>query len=287
MRKFLFLFLILFCSCKETKNEKIAHQLNKWLDKEIYFPQNIEFTSLGGKSRNLLQEQWDYAIVSYVDSIGCISCKLQLDIWKKLIEKKDEVFEKKVSVLLFLHPLSRKELLDLLKKYKFDYPVCIDENDSFNKLNHFPSDMMFQTFLLDKNDKVVAIGNPVHNPKIKELYLNIIQGKKDVESEKTLRTEITIKEPIISLGHFNWKEEKKTAFKIENTGKYPLIINDVTTSCGCTSVDYSKEPVRPGDSISLQVTYKADHPEHFDKTITVYCNANPSLVHLKIMGDAE
>ena len=287
MRKFLFLFLILFCSCKETKNEKIAHQLNKWLDKEIYFPQNIEFTSLGGKSRNLLQEQWDYAIVSYVDSIGCISCKLQLDIWKKLIEKKDEVFEKKVSVLLFLHPLSRKELLDLLKKYKFDYPVCIDENDSFNKLNHFPSDMMFQTFLLDKNDKVVAIGNPVHNPKIKELYLNIIQGKKDVESEKTLRTEITIKEPIISLGHFNWKEEKKTSFKIENTGKYPLIINDVTTSCGCTSVDYSKEPVRPGDSISLQVTYKADHPEHFDKTITVYCNANSSLVHLKIMGDAE
>ena len=287
MRKFLFLFLILFCSCKETKNEKIAHQLNKWLDKEIYFPQNIEFISLGGKSRNLLQEQWDYAIVSYVDSIGCISCKLQLDIWKKLIEKKDEVFGKKVSVLLFLHPLSRKELLDLLKKYKFDYPVCIDENDSFNKLNHFPSDMMFQTFLLDKNDKVVAIGNPVHNPKIKELYLNIIQGKKDVEGEKTLRTEITIKEPIISLGHFNWKEEKKTAFKIENTGKYPLIINDVTTSCGCTSVDYSKEPVRPGDSISLQVTYKADHPEHFDKTITVYCNANPSLVHLKIMGDAE
>lgn len=95
MRKFLFLFLILFCSCKETKNEKIAHQLNKWLDKEIYFPQNIEFTSLGGKSRNLLQEQWDYAIVSYVDSIGCISCKLQLDIWKKLIEKKMKFLRKR------------------------------------------------------------------------------------------------------------------------------------------------------------------------------------------------
>ena len=134
---------------------------------------------------------------------------------------------------------------------------------------------------------MVAIGNPIHNPKIKELYLNIIQGKKDVEGEKTLRTEINIEEPLISLGRFNWKEERKATFKIENIGKHPLVINDVTTSCGCTSVDYSKEPVRPGDSISLQVTYKADHPEHFDKTITVYCNANPSLVHLKIMGDAE
>lgn len=61
----------------------------------------------------------------------------------------------------------------------------------------------------------------------------------------------------------------------------------MTTSCGCTQVTYSKEPVLPGDLVSLHVTYKADHPEHFDKTITVYCNAKPSPVILRITGDAE
>lgn len=108
-----------------------------------------------------------------------------------------------------------------------------------------------------------------------------------MKDENIVQTKIEIREQSLSLGHFNWQEEQKVQFTIQNIGKQPLVINDVSTSCGCTSVGYSKEPIRPGDSIPLQVTYKADHPEHFGKTITVYCNANPSLVHLKIMGDAE
>lgn len=275
--------MICFFSCKETGKAKINHLVKEWSSKQIIYPDIINFTILGTDTSFLPKSE--YKIISYIDSTGCASCKLRLSQWKEFINQLDSLGN--FPILFFMYPKSRNELNYILKRNHFDYPVCIDENDSFNKLNHFPSDMNFQTFLLDKNDKVVAIGNPVHNPKIKELYLNIIQGKKNVEGEKTLRTEINIKEPLISLGRFNWKEERKATFKIENIGKHPLVINDVTTSCGCTSVDYSKEPVRPGDSISLQVTYKADHPEHFDKTITVYCNANPSLVHLKIMGDAE
>ena len=38
-----------------------------------------------------------------------------------------------------------------------------------------------------------------------------------------------------------------------------------------TTVAYSKEPALPGKEIALEVVYKAEHPEHFDKTITVYC----------------
>lgn len=283
----LFYFLFLFSSCKDNKNQQIINMVEEWNNKEILFSPELQFSSFGKKVTSLLERKWDYAIVSYTDSLGCTSCKLQLKQWRELINQKDSIFEKNVEILLFLHSSERKELLYLLDDYGFDYPVCIDDKDIFNKLNKFPVDMAFQTFLIDKNNRVLAIGNPIHNPKIKELYFNIIQGKKDVEGEKTLRTEINIEEPLISLGRFNWKEERKATFKIENIGKHSLVINDVTTSCGCTSVDYSKEPVRPGDSISLQVTYKADYPEHFDKTITVYCNANPSLVHLKIMGDAE
>lgn len=270
--------LILLLSCQYSVENKIGNVLKDWMHKEILFPEEFVSDSLA---------EADFTIVSYVDSVGCLSCKLNLRKWKELMSELDNIVDVKVGCLFFLQTTDTERIKYLLQWDMFTYPLYFDDKNSFNQLNHFPKNDIFHTFLLDKNNKVVAIGNPVHNPKIKELYLNIIQGKKDVEGEKTLRTEITIKEPIISLGHFNWKEEKKTAFKIENTGKYPLIINDVTTSCGCTSVDYSKEPVRPGDSISLQVTYKADHPEHFDKTITVYCNANPSLVHLKIMGDAE
>ena len=68
-------------------------------------------------------------------------------------------------------------------------------------------------------------------------------------------------------------------FTLKNTGTNPLVVDNVSTSCGCTSVDYSKEPVRPGNSILLNVTYKADDP--------VYCNAESSPVVLRITGDAE
>lgn len=44
---------------------------------------------------------------------------------------------------------------------------------------------------------------------------------------------------------------------------------------------------QPGKSLAVKVTYKADHPEHFNKTIILYCNASASPLELKITGDAK
>lgn len=70
-------------------------------------------------------------------------------------------------------------------------------------------------------------------------------------------------------------------------GEAPLVINDVITSCGCVAVEYSKEPVQPGRKLNLKIKYQAEHPEHFNKTITVYCNAKGSPFHLTIGGNAK
>ena len=74
---------------------------------------------------------------------------------------------------------------------------------------------------------------------------------------------------------------------ISNVGKLPLVINDVITSCGCTKVDYIKKPILPGDNIILKIKYKAEQPEHFNKTITVYCNAESAPFKLNISGNAK
>ncbi|WP_155269777.1 DUF1573 domain-containing protein, partial [Bacteroides fragilis] len=44
---------------------------------------------------------------------------------------------------------------------------------------------------------------------------------------------------------------------------------------------------KPGESLRITVIYKADHPEHFRKTITIYCNVPTSPLQLKITGNAE
>ena len=95
-----------------------------------------------------------------MDSAGCTSCKLQPQMWKKFISMLYSGNGEEIPVLFFMHPKNREELIALLENSYFNHPVCIDEDDAFNRLNHFPSDMSFQTFLLDKDNKVVVIGNP-------------------------------------------------------------------------------------------------------------------------------
>lgn len=283
-RTFLFVILCsLFFSCQNGKQDKINDLVLYWQGREIVFPQNSIFTLLGEDTVDM-QMEGTYKIVSYLDSMGCISCKAQLPAWKELVTC---LKSEKVPVLIFMNNRNLKEIQFVLKRETFNYPVCIDENDSLNKLNHFPSDMVFQTFLLDKDNKVLAIGNPVHNPKIRELYLKIIRGEKTERETKAVKTKVYIDKTSAILGDFDWQQEQKAVFILKNAGDKPLVIEGVNTSCGCTSVSYSKEPVQPGKDIALEVTYKADQPEHFNKTITVYCNADTSPIVLKISGNAK
>lgn len=284
MRYLFFFICVLFVSCSETEKERIGRLVNEWSDKEVVFPENSYFVSLNKDTMYLPKSE--YTIVTYVDSIGCTSCKLKLMEWRRLIAQVDSA--NNTSVLFFLHPKDEKEIVYALRRDNFTYPVCIDEKDTFNKLNKLPHDEMFQTFLLDKNNKVVAIGNPVHNPKVKELYLKIIMGDKAApQKEVKIQTSVMCSNSIVDMGKFDWHQEQKATFTLTNTGNSPLVVTDVITSCGCTTVDYGKEPVRPGKSLELKVQYKADHPEHFDKTITVYCNAETSPIKLRITGNAE
>lgn len=74
------------------------------------------------------------------------------------------------------------------------------------------------------------------------------------------------------------------SFTLKNTGSKPMVIYNVTTTCGCTDAEWTREPVKPGKSGKISVTYTNDEgPYPFDKTITVYLSdAKPIL--LKIRG---
>lgn len=283
--KNLLLFIIgtLFLSCQETEKERANRLVREWDGKEVVYPNKMNFTTLGKDTNYSFNSE--YTIVTYIDSVGCSSCKLQLPKWRRLIAHLDSISD--TSVLFFLHPKDKNDMNYILEREYFAHPVCFDEEDAFNKLNQFPSDMMFQTFLLDKDNKVIAIGNPVHNPKVKELYLKIILGDKAPKNEDKIQTTVACSNTLVDMGKFDWKQEQNTHFTLKNTGNCPLVIIDAVTSCRCTSVEYTKEPVRSGSSVELKVCYKADHPERFNKTITVYCNTPSSLIKLEIKGNAE
>ncbi len=73
-------------------------------------------------------------------------------------------------------------------------------------------------------------------------------------------------------------------FKFYNKGKSPVVLSDVTASCGCTVPSWSKTPVMPGDSGTIQVIYSTEETGTIDKVISVYSNATKMPVTLKLQG---
>ncbi|WP_455666941.1 DUF1573 domain-containing protein [Phocaeicola sp.] len=286
--RYLYLVLALFSSCKESEKNKISCLVSEWEGKEILFPAHSIFTIQGKDTVDFSFADVDYKVVTYIDSVGCTSCKLQLPRWKQFMHEVDSTMNDSIPFVFYFHPKDMKELRYITCRDVFIYPVCFDEKDDFNTLNHFPSEMTFQTFLLDKKNKVVAIGNPVHNPKVKEFYLQVLtRGKNTKAKVKRPVTAVAMSTESIDFGSFPQAEKQERKFMLTNTGKNLLVIYDVITSCGCTKVEFSKEGIRPGENTELTVIYEAEKAEHFSKTITVYCNTNNSPLRLKITGNAK
>lgn len=74
-------------------------------------------------------------------------------------------------------------------------------------------------------------------------------------------------------------------FSVTNTGNQPAVIYNVVSTCGCTDVKWTKEPIRPGQKGTISVTYSNDEGAYpFDKTLTTYISDSQKPVLLKIRG---
>jgi hypothetical protein len=76
-------------------------------------------------------------------------------------------------------------------------------------------------------------------------------------------------------------------FEFTNTGSAPLIIMGVKPSCGCTTPEWTKEPIPAGGSGFIKATYNTSALGAFNKTITVTSNADGNPVILTIKGEVK
>ena len=91
-----------------------------------------------------------------------------------------------------------------------------------------------------------------------------------------------------NFGTFPEEHPKVTCtFKFTNTGDKLLVIHQAIASCGCTVPEYSKEPIKPGESGEIVVTYNGSgkFPGHFKKSITIRSNAKQEIIRLYVEGD--
>ncbi|GAA4088413.1 DUF1573 domain-containing protein [Mucilaginibacter panaciglaebae] len=109
------------------------------------------------------------------------------------------------------------------------------------------------------------------------------QKKKADINYTTDGSDIKYESPTYDFGKIKQGESVSHSFKFTNTGKSPLIIVSAVASCGCTTPNWPKSPVMPGDTGSISVTFNSVGKSGLqDKLITVTANSQPaqSIVHL-------
>jgi len=171
-------FIWLACRNRMNRNDETVKIIEQWQGRQILFPTNIQCNLMGIDTScfsfsHLFSRE--YKILSYTDSFGCL-CRVNFYDWAKLITESDTLFENKVGFLFFFTAVDKTDLSFYLRRDNMNYPIFIDENDSINILNTFPKSRDFHCFLLDKNNKVLAMGDPSTNPRVWFLYEKLISG---------------------------------------------------------------------------------------------------------------
>lgn len=107
------------------------------------------------------------------------------------------------------------------------------------------------------------------------MFLTGVQAQPKISFEKESQ----------DLGYVLWRSPVTVTYNFTNTGDKPLVISNVTSSCGCTSVDWTKAPVPVGGKGKVSAVFDAEAIGHFYKEIGVYCNASSIPVYLNFNGE--
>jgi hypothetical protein len=109
----------------------------------------------------------------------------------------------------------------------------------------------------------------------------------EAERQKELAENVTTMEfdkIVHDFGQVKELSENRTTFVVKNTGKKPLVIENVSASCGCTTPTKPEKPIPPGGKDKIEVVFqpKEGQLKEQAKSVTVTANTDPKMVVLEI-----
>jgi hypothetical protein len=110
-----------------------------------------------------------------------------------------------------------------------------------------------------------------------------VHAQNSAASQKPVTETLKVKETTYDFGKIQQGRPVNHTFEITNTGAAPLMLTNVQASCGCTTPEWSKDPIQPGATSSIKVGYNAAAEGLFNKTITIQYDSDQTKV-LNITG---
>lgn len=169
----LFMSLLISCHLISKKGREAQQMTLEWNNRSIVLPTDLPCKVLDRDTSISLLNNSKYKIFTYIDTTGCTACQFGALDWKQLIHEADSL-NYDVDFLFYAHLKDYEEFETYLETNKFSHPVFYDYAGECNKKNNLPNQVIYQTFLLDENNKVLLIGKPKPDSKLWELYKKII-----------------------------------------------------------------------------------------------------------------
>ncbi len=108
--------------------------------------------------------------------------------------------------------------------------------------------------------------------------------KQEVKKQANPVSALEWVQPNANLGKVPYRVPATATYEFVNKGDKPVIITNVRTTCGCTSRNYPKEPIKPGQKSQIQATYNAARLGNFTKSVIVTTNepgVSPKVLKIK------
>ena len=263
------------CSCSTDSPEKRYRQiLQEFQGKQIQFPDE-----LGG---NPLSENYDFIILAYIDSASCTTCRMRLSQWNEFLVRIEDETENDVGFVMVLNSSEDDELLSNIKFHRFTRPILFDSLDAYNQLNHFPSESSCQTFLLNSDNRILAIGSPVESNSIEALYMSIIGGAHVFDQNG--RRNLVVDNPTQYVENVIVGDSVRVEFNIRNVTSDTLRIDRVDASCECVTLRPSATEIPPHEDLTVSMKYVADMSGEINRQGYIYFEDLSSPVILNLVS---
>lgn len=155
----------------------LTHQMQKFIGRKILFDVKFTDTSDMFDAQSRIKSDSIIKFVVLYDSTECSSCRVNRLEQYNVISDLTDRYGVRVSPIIIFSPAyaQMSELKRELSLQKLRFPIYIDSDHTFERINPcIPVDRRLHAFLLDRDNEVVLIGDPINNPVLWDLYAKTI-----------------------------------------------------------------------------------------------------------------
>lgn len=161
-----FIIYLLFCCLSIQSCSSIESDLKKMVGSSFTFNEGEMYEWKVDSVISYMYEKASYKLVIYADSSECSQCYLtHLEHWMKYIELENRTKGKFLCLFIIEAPKNMLPIVSSMVKIK--HPLFFDEKFCLRHSNpQISVQKMLHVFLVDKNNKIIFVGNPIYNENI-------------------------------------------------------------------------------------------------------------------------